>query len=390
MMTGVSVLLPTFNRAGLIGETIDSLLAQTRRPDEIIVINDGSTDATAQVLERYAPHLRVIHQTNSGKSTALNRALAEARQPCIWIVDDDDIILPDTCATLMAELEADEGLGFCAGRHTDFVVDPATGARVLMAPGYTRASAPDEIFPDLLDGCHIFQPGLIVRRAVYDSVGPFRSDLTRSQDYEMILRIARQHRGKLRPETVFLHREHTGDRGPAGARFGADQNAARWKVYNRLIFTEILSTIDEAQLLPARVLAPLSEAERRRMLRLKRACVMVRQRMWIEGIAEWDAFAQENAGPLSAAETEIFDRSTSSALGTPELFEDAEVQRALARLATRGPLGRFLLRRLARRVRWNLRKALQEGNRLQAWNVARFLLLATRWSLWPAASDRPA
>jgi glycosyltransferase involved in cell wall biosynthesis len=390
MMTGVSVLLPTFNRAGLIGETIESLLAQTRRPDEIIVINDGSTDATREVLERYASDLRVIDQTNSGKSTALNRALAEASQPCIWICDDDDIILPDTCATLMAELESDPGLGFCAGRHTDFEVDPATGARILMAPGYTRASAPDEIFPDLMDGCHIFQPGLIVRRAVYDSVGPFRTDLTRSQDYEMILRIARHHRGKLRPETVFLHREHKGDRGPAGERFGADQNAARWKVYNRLIFDEILSSIDESQLLPARLLVTLSDKQRSRMLRLKRACVLVRQRMWIDGIAEWDAIARENAGPLSAAECEIFDRSTSSSLGTPELFEDADVQRALARLATRGPLGRFMLRRLVRRVRWNLRKALQDRNRPQAVIVARFLLLATRWSLWPVAPKEPA
>lgn len=138
-MTGVSVLLPTYNRAALIGETIDSLLAQTRRPDEIIVINDGSTDATPEVLARYAPHVQVIEQANSGKSAALNRALAAAKQPCIWIVDDDDIILPGTCALLMAELESDPLLGFCAGHHVDFTVDPhrASGfcaRRVIRAP----------------------------------------------------------------------------------------------------------------------------------------------------------------------------------------------------------------------------------------------------------------
>lgn len=382
-MTGVSVLLPTYNRAALIGETIDSLLAQTRRPDEIIVINDGSTDATPEVLARYAPHVQVIEQANSGKSAALNRALAAAKQPCIWIVDDDDIILPGTCALLMAELESDPLLGFCAGHHVDFTVDPASGQRVLRAPGYSRASRPDEIFPDLLDGCHIFQPGLIVRRTVYQAVGPFRTDLTRSQDYEMILRIARHHRGLLRPETVFLHREHAGDRGSAGERFAADQNAARWKIYNAQIFSDLLAKLEDAELFPAGALDGLSGPDRARAVALKRACVMVRQRMWPEGIAIWDQIARDTVKPFSAAECLLFDRSASSALGMPELFRDPAVQQALLQMAARGPLGRFMLRRLARRVRWTLRKAIAARDAAQAWEVARFLLLAAGGSVWP-------
>ncbi|MBC8165777.1 MAG: glycosyltransferase [Bryobacteraceae bacterium] len=389
-MLGVTVILPTYNRAGLIGETIDSLLNQTRQPDEIIVINDGSTDDTLKVLQRYGGSLRVINQLNSGKSVALNLALAEASTPCIWIVDDDDIILPNSCQILMAELEKDSSLDFCAGQHIDFMVDQFTGERSTREPGYWRKSAPDEIFADLLDGCHIFQPGLIVRREVYYKVGPFRTDLVRSQDYEMILRIARHHRGVLLPEAVFLHREHSGERGSTTDRFAAHENAARWKLYNRHVFTALLGSLEDSELLPARLLTSLPKPQQARITRIKRACVLARQRMWLESITIWDQLAEEGSDPFSPAECEIIDRSATSALGSPELFDDAAVQKALAQLAARGPLGRFLVRRLVRNVRWNLRDAVLDRDRTRVWRVARFLVLATIWTRLPSIiQDRP-
>ena len=87
--------------------------------------------------------------------------------------------------------------------------------------------------------------------------------------------------------------------------------------------------------------------------------------------------------PFSAAECLLFDRSASSALGMPELFRDPAVQQALLQMAARGPLGRFMLRRLARRVRWTLRKGIAARDAAQAWEVARFLLLAAGGSVWP-------
>jgi len=375
-MSGVTVLLPTFNRAGLIAETIDSLLAQTRPVDEIIVINDGSTDDTSAVLAPYGDRLRVLTKTNGGKSAALNMGLAEAREDRIWIADDDDIILPDTAARLMGTLDADPTLDFCAGLHKDFTVDPATGAMTIHPPGHSRCSRPDEIFPDLLEGCHIFQPGLMVRRRVYGVSGPFRSDLVRSQDYEMILRIARKNRGVVIPEVVFLHREHEGDRGSSELRFSADQNATRWKTFNGIIFSSLLADLQDEELLPASLWQATPIERRARLAGMKRACIMARQRMWPECIATWDRLVMDDKAPLDAEELALLDRSTSSPLGCPELFEDHGVQVALTALARRNELGRFIVRRLARRVRWYLRKAIGDRDLGATWRVSRFLILA--------------
>lgn len=277
MKHSISVILPTYNRAALIGETIDSLLAQSRQPDEILVIDDGSTDDTADVLSRH-PELRVVRTENGGKAKALNMALKMIRGDLVWILDDDDLLEPDACKLMAAALEADPQLAFCAGRHLDFEVNPDTGARETRAPGYMRDSAPDQIFPDLLEGCHIFQPGLIVRRQVYDEVGLFDEGLVRSQDYEMLLRIARRHQGLMLPDTVFLHREHSGVRGTATVSFSASENADRWAMFNRDIFTRLLDSLSDHELVAASDLAALPDAQRPRACRIKRGCVLARQR----------------------------------------------------------------------------------------------------------------
>ena len=370
----VTVLLPTFNRAGLIGETLDSLLGQTRLPDEIIVIDDGSEDATPEVLAGYGERITVLRKQNAGKAAALNDGLARARGDLIWINDDDDLILPETCARLAGALEADPGLDFCAGRHEDFEVNPKTGARDHRAPGYWRPSQPDEIFPDLLEGCHIFQPGLMVRRAVYDRVGPFRTDLTRSQDYEMILRIARHHRGRVLPELAFLHREHKGARGSAGERFAAQQNADRWKVFNHRIFSALLADLDDAELFdPVQWQGTAPEA-RPRLAAIKRGCVMARQRMWIEALPTWRDAVLRDTGPFSPAEIALLHRSTTSPLGAPELFDDPAVRLALRDLSRCGPRGQQILRVLQRSTRWQLRRALQRREWLQSARIMRFLI----------------
>jgi hypothetical protein len=70
-----TVIVPTYNRAQYIGEAIRSLLAQTRKPDQIIVVNDGSTDDTLSVLDHYAGRIEIISKVNGGKATAINMAI---------------------------------------------------------------------------------------------------------------------------------------------------------------------------------------------------------------------------------------------------------------------------------------------------------------------------
>jgi len=100
----VTAVIATCNRAHYLGEALDSVLRQTMPPAQVIVVNDGSTDATEAVLGRYGERIEVINQENGGKSRALNRAMAKVRGEYLWIFDDDDIAVPQSLERHLAVL----------------------------------------------------------------------------------------------------------------------------------------------------------------------------------------------------------------------------------------------------------------------------------------------
>lgn len=104
----VSVLIPTYNRAHVVAEAIDSVLEQDPPPDQVIVIDDGSTDDTASVLARYGDRIEVVCQANAGVAAARNAGLGRAR--CSWIafLDSDDLWLPGRMALLHRDLAGAE------------------------------------------------------------------------------------------------------------------------------------------------------------------------------------------------------------------------------------------------------------------------------------------
>ncbi len=373
-MAQVSVILPTYNRAHLIGETIDSLLAQTRKPDEILVIDDGSEDGVADVLSRFGTSIRLVRQDNAGKAAALNRGLEMVKGDLIWICDDDDILLPEACALLAGTLEADPMLEFCAGRHLDFTHYPDGGAKHLRPPGYMRASPSERIFADLLEGCHIFQPGLMVRREVYEAVGPFRKDLVRSQDYEMLLRIARRQKGLQLDQVTFWHRDHDGVRGQAGQHFSAVSNADRWAEYNALIFRALLDDLADHELFARSEWESMAVAERPRLARVARATVEARQRMWDDALADFERAAQSDRTPLTEAERARVARATLTSLGTGNLLADTRLHHRLRRLGHVSVAGREMRRGIRRSMRWQFRQALAARDRAKLKALARFYL----------------
>jgi glycosyltransferase involved in cell wall biosynthesis len=101
----ISVIITTYNRAALVVEAIDSVLAQTYRDFEIIVIDDGSTDDTRAVLARYGDRIRCIHQANSGLNAARNAAVASARGEYFALLDDDDLWEPGKLELSLRVLE---------------------------------------------------------------------------------------------------------------------------------------------------------------------------------------------------------------------------------------------------------------------------------------------
>lgn len=363
MTSQVSVILPTFNRADLIAETLDSLLVQTRPVNQILVVDDGSTDGVKDVVLRYADKVTYVRQENGGKSRALNFGMTLATGDYIWICDDDDLLEPDACERLAGALDEDPLIGFCAGRHDDFTVDPLTGEQRIKAPGYWLASKPEEIFPDLLDGCHIFQPGMIVRRSVYAAVGEFNPDFIRSQDYEMLLRIARNSRGRLCPERVCLHREHSGARGSAKMRFTPEQNNEKWMKFHRMIFDPLMADLSDDELLaPAVWLMPEVARVRARVALLKRGRVFARHMMWPEALATFTEAARLHVDvPLSEVEKTLIAGATTYSFGCAPLYEVPAHRAAIMALKTVSPVGRSLAMLISRSLHWRIRNAAGRG-----------------------------
>ncbi len=370
----VSVILPTFNRAHMLGETLDSLLSQSRAPDEILVVDDGSTDGTCDLVAAFGPAVSYVFQENGGKAVALNRGLRQCRGELVWICDDDDILLPAACQTLAGALEADPALGFVAGRYLDFTVGPGTDRRQFSAPGYSPLSAPDEIFPDLLEGCHIFQPGLMVRRAAYDRVGPFNEALVRSQDYDMILRLARSQSGRLLDAQVFCHRVHAGPRGSAADRFDWADADAVWIRHNQKIFVPLLQELADDEVLPGTLVRGLDASALRRLAGFKRATVLARAQLWDEAIAGWTELAGRPGGRLDPVEVALIRRATSHAFGCADLIRRRDLHRSLRALSRQAPLGRAVVSELRRSLRWRARKALQQGRWRDGLGILRFWL----------------
>ena len=114
----LSIIIPAYNAEAYLPQCLDSILAQKHQGCEVIVVDDGSTDGTAALLERY-PDVKIVHQENHGMSTARNRGLDEARGEYILFVDSDDLLTDGALATLVAEFSGEDIIAFNARKLHD-------------------------------------------------------------------------------------------------------------------------------------------------------------------------------------------------------------------------------------------------------------------------------
>src|ERR1700722_2884157 len=118
--SSICAIIPTYNRSGMLRARFDSILAQSRPMQEIIVVNDGSTDDTENVVKSYGDRVKLISKTNGGKSSALNSALARCTADYIWIFDDDDIAAPDSIDRLAEAMDIDSTIDYAYGTYQNF------------------------------------------------------------------------------------------------------------------------------------------------------------------------------------------------------------------------------------------------------------------------------
>jgi GT2 family glycosyltransferase len=370
--TTVCAIVPTYDRASLLPECLESLFAQTRPLDQIVVVNDGSTDNTEQVLRAYADRIRVLRQNNAGKAAALNTALTLCENDYVWICDDDDIAEPDACAALAGALDANRSAAFSYGHFRRF--RDVDGTREILPMSYWPNTHEQEFFLALLERCFVFQFSSMIRRSAYQNVGPFDATLLQSEDYDMMLRLARHHSGTYVDKRLFLQRIHAGSRGSATDRFASELSIAKRFEYDRIIFKRLRDelTLEEMTPLFAR---SLSANEAQRAAVLERACIAGRHAMWSECIADLEqACALSPVTPASLDEQAIARRTLSEPDAVPYLAAETPLARRLRSVLRSCEFGRSIANPLASPLFWQIRGHLMARQTTSAWRHLRLLI----------------
>jgi glycosyltransferase involved in cell wall biosynthesis len=219
----ISVIIPAFNRADLIGETLESLLRQTLPAAEIIVVDDGSSDNTAAIAESFGPPVRVIHQANAGPGVARNRGFAASTGEFIHFFDSDDIALPNKQEVQLRELVAtgaDIAYGpWIKGEISESGFTPEN--QVLQQQGLP----PGDLIEALLTHWSIVPHACLFRRDLVERIGGFPESLFVAEDQLMFLRcLLSGSRVVHSPGTLELYRSnHAGKITAADSRAKARQ-----------------------------------------------------------------------------------------------------------------------------------------------------------------------
>jgi glycosyltransferase involved in cell wall biosynthesis len=196
--TLVSVILPTYNRAEYISAALDSLFAQTFQRWECIIIDDGSTDNTLQVLASYEdPRVVYIYQDNQGVSAARNVGISRCKGDMIALLDSDDEWLPKKLERQCAYMRAN-GFEIC---QTDEIWI-RNGKRVNQKRKYTKPEG--WFFEASLEMCLISPSCTMLTRRAWDEVGPFDVEMPSCEDYDMWLRACLKYPVGLLPEKLTI------------------------------------------------------------------------------------------------------------------------------------------------------------------------------------------
>lgn len=185
-MTTVSVIIPTHDRKHLVARALRSVLAQKRPPEEVIVVDDGSTDATEEVVRGF-PGVRYERRDRGGVSAARNHGLRVARGEWIALLDSDDEWLPEKLGAQLEALAENPDLRVC---HADeiWIRD---GRRV--NPRRRHEKHGGWIFRHCLPLCAMSPSSILIHREIFDDVGTFDEDLPACEDYDLWLRLSARH-----------------------------------------------------------------------------------------------------------------------------------------------------------------------------------------------------
>lgn len=210
-MPKVSVIIPTYNYGKYIEKAIDSVLAQTCRDFEIIVVDDGSTDNTREIIEsKYKNKVRYFYQENKGAPTARNKGIKESKGEYLAFLDADDWFAPNNLKYKVKVLDSNSDVGwvYSDGYYVNKwgeIIDKASD-RFSFCNRKLEGDISSELFSK---GNYITMDSVLMRKVCIEKVGGFDESLPALQDYELWLRISLQYKIKYVDELLCYYTLHS-------------------------------------------------------------------------------------------------------------------------------------------------------------------------------------
>jgi glycosyltransferase involved in cell wall biosynthesis len=209
----VSVVIATYNRANFLSATIDSVLSQKFQNFELIVVDDGSTDNTRQVLEPYSSRIRYFYQENMGPSAARNMGARQANAPWVAIQDSDDLCASNHLEALYGYVKNHPQIGmvFANGKylggpeHNRETIIPEKKSRRLARMGVQLA--------DLFENSIVRLQAALISKEAYDSLGGHDESLWICMDLDLAFRLFMNFPVTYLEDVVFYYRKHDGNIG---------------------------------------------------------------------------------------------------------------------------------------------------------------------------------
>lgn len=206
------MVIPTYNRAGLLKAALESVVGQSMPPAQIVVVDDGSTDDTAQVVGRIREEahgrcevILLVSEHENRRGYARNRGVKALDTPLIAFLDSDDLWKPERLQRQLAEWDKNREAGFAFCNVQYFNDDGLVGVACLPK----ERNFNGHILGDVLEEPRAVSSTLLVKREVFEKVGGFR-DIRMNEDYELTMRLAAGYKASYIPEVLVLMREHAG------------------------------------------------------------------------------------------------------------------------------------------------------------------------------------
>ena len=229
-MPTVSVIIHTYNNEKFIAETVASVLNQTYKDYEIIVVDDGSVDGTRDVLMPYMQKIRYHYKENGGIASAKNAGIGLSQAEFVAFLDHDDLWVPDKLQLQMEHFNENPQIGLVYAKYTSF----RDGKELRTKPekGYSGW-----IFKELLAKSFIQTSTVVVKRECLDAAGPYDETFSLGDEYDMFLRIARKFQCGFVDKGLTRYRVHDTNASNNDFLFDNENLGVYKKIYNN--FTDL-------------------------------------------------------------------------------------------------------------------------------------------------------